>query len=303
MSVSDAMAQHIVQQHGARLAGFPAQPVPAATEQHPVYLAALAACSTLGFIAADAQCLARAWRAQTERTGRFDAAHWPDEPADFGLQPRPHTRAFAACPRRLGLYAVLPDAAWVGRMARAGVPTIQLRYKSDNPAAITREVRTAVAAVRGSATRLFINDHWREALAAQAYGVHLGQDDLDILAGSEIEQLRDSGIRLGISTHGYAEMLRADVLAPSYIAIGAVFPTTLKRMPTAPQGLARLGDGARLMRGYPLVAIGGIGLAQLPGVLATGVGSVAVVRAIVQAPDPEAAAAELASVFNQAVAA
>nr|HRM49784.1 thiamine phosphate synthase [Alicycliphilus sp.] len=123
------MQQAILQHHGAAFADFPAQPAPAPESDEPVYRAALAACSALGFIAQDAGCLARAWAAQTRRLGFFDAAHWPDEPADFGLQPRPHAQPFAPCPQALGLYAVLPDAAWVGRMARAGVPTVQLRYK------------------------------------------------------------------------------------------------------------------------------------------------------------------------------
>ena len=287
------MEQAIVRHHGAAYAGFAAQSAPAPQSDNPVYRAALAACSTLGFIAQDADCLARAWAAQTRRLGSFDAAHWPDDGQDFGLQPRPHTQAFAPCPEALGLYAVLPDATWVGRMARAGVPTVQLRYKSDDAAAIAREVRAAVEAVRGTSALLFINDHWREAIAAGAYGAHLGQEDLDALTPDELAQLRASGLRLGVSTHGYAEMLRADAASPSYIAMGAVFPTTLKKMATVPQGVARLAAYARLMRGYPQVAIGGIGLAQFAQVLATGVGSVAVVRAIVAAADPEAAAAQL----------
>ena len=69
--------------------------------------------------------------------------------------------AFPPCPEKLGLYAVLPDAQWVGRMARAGVPTVQLRFKSDDAEAIAREVRAAVEAVRGTGALLFINDHWR----------------------------------------------------------------------------------------------------------------------------------------------
>lgn len=178
-------------------------------------------------------------------------------------------------------------------MAQAGVPTVQLRFKSDDPAAITREVRAAVQAVQGTASLLFINDHWRQAIAAGAYGVHLGQEDLDALSPEELRTLRESGVRLGVSTHGYAEMVRADAASPSYIAMGAVFPTTLKKMATVPQGVARLTGYARLMRGYPLVAIGGIGLAQFPQVLATGVGSIAVVRAVVAADQPEAAAAQL----------
>ena len=288
-----AMAQSIQSLHAATFAGFePLQP-PAPTTNDPVYVAALHACSQLGFIAHDAECLARAWLAQSTRTGQFDAALWPSDPRDFGLQTTPRASAFVTCPQTLGLYAVLPDADWVGRMARAGVPTVQLRYKSDDAVAIAQEVRKAVAAVAGTPALLFINDHWREAIAAGAYGVHLGQEDLDALTPEELQTLRDSGLRLGVSTHGYAEMVRADAVGPSYIAMGAVFPTTLKKMATAPQGLGRLAAYAKLMKSYPQVAIGGIGQEQFAEVLATGVGSIAVVRALVNADQPEKAAATL----------
>lgn len=288
-----AMAQSIQSLHAATFAGFePLQP-PAPTTNDPVYVAALHACSQLGFIAHDAECLARAWLAQSTRTGQFDAALWPSDPRDFGLQTTPRASAFVTCPQTLGLYAVLPDADWVGRMARAGVPTVQLRYKSDDAVAIAQEVRKAVAAVAGTPALLFINDHWREAIAAGAYGVHLGQEDLDALTPEELQTLRDSGLRLGVSTHGYAEMVRADAVGPSYIAMGAVFPTTLKKMATAPQGLGRLAAYAKLMKSYPQVAIGGIGQEQFAEVLATGVGSIAVVRALVNADQPEDAAASL----------
>jgi thiamine-phosphate pyrophosphorylase len=148
-------------------------------------------------------------------------------------------------------------------------------------------------AVQGTGALLFINDHWRVAIDAGAYGIHLGQEDLDALKADELQALRNSGLRLGVSTHGYAEMVRADAVGPSYIAMGAVFPTTLKKMATAPQGVGRLGVYARLMRHYPQVAIGGIGAEQFAQVLATGVGSIAVVRALVNAADPESAAAQL----------
>lgn len=288
-----AWTQAIVAVHGARFAGFAPQPVPDADLPSPAAHAALAACSALGFIAADALCLAHAWSAQTERLGAFDPAQWPHEAHDFGVHGRASGPAFASCPQQLGLYAVLPDAAWVARMARAGVPTLQLRFKSSDAQAIAREVHAAVAAVQGTSAQLFINDHWREALAAGAYGVHLGQEDLDALAPAALVELRERGLRLGVSTHGYAELLRADAARPSYIAMGAVFPTTLKKMATAPQGVARLQEYARLMQGYPQVAIGGIALEQFAQVRATGVGSIAVVRALVNAADPEAAAAAL----------
>ncbi len=293
MTDSNTLAQAITAAHATSLTGFPPQPVPAPESDAPVYLGALQACSALGFIAHDAQVLAHAWQARWERTGSTTPEIWPTVAQDFGLQTRPHATPFAVCPQQLGLYAVLPDAAWVGRMARTGVPTVQLRFKSDDTAAIAREVLAAVQAVQGTGALLFINDHWREAMAAGAYGAHLGQEDLDALSAAEVQELRASGLRLGVSTHGYAEMLRADAVQPSYIALGAVFPTTLKRMATAPQGVARLQAYARLLQDYPTVAIGGIGAEQFAGILATGVGSIAVVRALVNAPDPEATAAQL----------
>ena len=293
MTDTTTLARDIERAHADKFSAFAPLPAPAPVSGAPVYRAALAACSALGFIAHDAQVLAHAWQARWERTGSSAPELWPSVAQDFGLQPRPHTTPFAACPQQLGLYAVLPDAAWVGRMAHAGVPTVQLRFKSDDAAAIAREVRAAVDAVAGTSALLFINDHWREAIAAGAYGAHLGQEDLDALSAAQVQELRASGLRLGVSTHGYAEMLRADAVQPSYIALGAVFPTTLKRMVTAPQGVARLQGYAALLRDYPTVAIGGIGAEQFAEILGTGVGSIAVVRALVAAQDPEAETARL----------
>jgi len=207
---------------------------------------------------------------------------------------------FAPCPQALGLYAVLPSADWVGRMARAGVPTVQLRFKSTDPQAIAQEVRAAVQAVQGTNSLLFINDYWQLAIEAGAYGAHLGQEDLDTLTSQDLATLRQSGLRLGISTHTDAELVRAAALRPSYIALGAVFPTTLKAMPTAPLGLERLAGYAQLLQGYSTVAIGGIGTEHLSDIAATGVGSFAVVRAIVAAPNPEAAAHDLMALWRAA---
>ncbi len=248
-------AQAIVAAHQDLALPLAGQPALHYTRDDAVYRAAKQACLALGFVEIDAECLGLAWQARGQRTGRFDPQAWPDEPADFGMRPWPRNDAFAPCPKALGLYAVLPDAAWVGRMARAGVPTVQLRFKSDDAEAIRHEVQAAVEAVRGTPSLLFINDHWQAAIEAGAYGVHLGQEDMDV---ADLAAIRAAGQRLGLSSHGYAEMLRADRVSPSYIAMGAVFPTTLKRMATAPQGTGRLHAYARLMRDYPLVAIGGI---------------------------------------------
>ena len=292
-----AAVQAIVKAHQSTFAldAAPATAVKAEAEADAgvgpaVYQAARQACERMGFIQIDADCVASAWQKQSEHTGRFEATRWPTDPIDFGILPLTREGGFAPCPRQLGLYAVLPDAAWVGRMARAGVPTVQLRFKSDDTAAIQREVQAAVQAVHGTKALLFVNDHWQAAIASGAYGVHLGQEDLDT---ADLNAIRQAGLRLGLSTHGYAEMCRADAHAPSYIAMGAVYPTTLKRMTTAAQGTGRLSAYTSLLRDNPLVAIGGIDAARLPEVMASGVGSVAVVRALVAASHPEAEARQL----------
>ena len=289
-----AWAQAIARHHANLQIGPPLSAadvtLPADAHLPEAQAAALQGARMLGFIEADARCVAQAWWHQTQRLGQFDPLHWPDQALDFQMPAWPRQYAFAPCPRALGLYAVLPNAQWVARMAQAGVPTLQLRFKSDKPAEVATEVRAAVKAVAGTGALLFINDHWQHAIDAGAYGVHLGQEDLD---SADLMAIRKAGLRLGLSTHGYAEMMRADALSPSYIAMGAVFPTTLKNMPTAPQGLGRLGAYAKLMEGHSLVAIGGIDDTRFADVRRTGVGSIAVVRALVTAADPEATARDL----------
>ena len=291
--------QHMAQQHSSLQIGNPPDlaDVQRGVQTEDSFAASLMAARLLGFLEHDAQCVAQAWAAQTQRTGSFDPAAWPEEPADFGLSTEPSASAFARCPQALGLYAVLPDAAWVARMVALGVPTVQLRFKSADAAAVQREVQASVKAVQGSQSLLFINDHWEAAIEAGAYGVHLGQEDMQ---DAPLERIRASGLRLGLSSHGYVEMLRAAQHEPSYIALGAVFPTTLKRMETAPQGLGRLNKYARLMRHRSLVAIGGIDLAAMPSVLQSGVGSVAVVRAITGAEDVAASVRQLQACMQAA---
>jgi len=285
-------ASHVARLHSQLLAGEPATveiskreiPVDCA----PVFASAWLGARLLGFVPHDAQCIAAAWQAQTMRNGAFDASKWPCEPQDFALTTHDASLAFAPCPASLGLYAVLPDANWIARSVELEIPTVQLRLKSEDKKAIEREVKAAVKAVDGSDTLLFINDHWQDAINAGAYGVHLGQEDM---VDAPLEAIKSAGLRLGLSSHGYAEMIKAHAAQPSYLALGAVFPTTLKRMATAPQGLGRLGMYARLMRGQSLVAIGGIDLPSLPAVMQTGVGSAAFVRAITAADNlPEAVA-------------
>jgi thiamine-phosphate pyrophosphorylase len=260
------------------------------THASPVYQSAWLAARSLGFIVKDAASIANAWQAQTTRLGSIDPLSWPIDAKDFGLDNPKPDQQFPACPSKLGLYAVVPDAQWVDRLVQLGVPTVQLRFKSDDAKAVRDQIQSAVQAVQHTATLLFINDHWQLAIDAGAYGVHLGQEDMQ---EASLKQLHASGLRLGLSTHGYREMQDALAWQPSYLALGAVFPTTLKRMETAPQGLGRLEKYVRLVHPLPTVAIGGIDLASLPAVMQTGVGSAAVVRAITAADDVSVAVAAL----------
>jgi thiamine-phosphate pyrophosphorylase len=247
----------------------------------------------MGFIEKDAKILGKAWSRMAIQDGGFNPFKWPSRPEHFDLLPwsrNMNPKAFAECPKRLGLYGVMPDADWVKRMVDAEVPTVQLRFKSEDKNKIKKQIRESVKAVQDSKTLLFINDYWQEAIEAEAYGVHLGQEDLEM---ADLDAIRDAGLRLGLSTHGYAEMAYADRYCPSYIAMGAVFATNLKKMATAPQGLGRLYQYAKLLSHYPLVAIGGIDQDSIHAVAKSGVGSVAVVRAITQAKDPKAAVKQL----------
>ena len=253
---------------------------------------------TLEFTQEESQVLAKAWMNQSRREGRFDPIKWPQRIKDFVTKEETSPYHFEPC-EPLGLYAVLPDAQWVDKMAQAGVPTVQLRFKSEDPQAINDEVKRAVQAVKGTDTHLFINDHWQYALEHGAYGIHLGQEDLEDMQEASLKAIEAQQCRLGISTHGYTEMLKAHAIRPSYMALGAVFPTTLKRMKTLPQGLGRLRAYAQLMSPYSLVAIGGIDEPQFNEVLSCGVGSIAVVRALVQAPNPQAQAQSLMAYFQK----
>ncbi|WP_338534227.1 thiamine phosphate synthase [Leclercia adecarboxylata] len=197
---------------------------------------------------------------------------------------------FPPVPFRLGLYPVVDSVAWIERLLAAGVKTIQLRIKDKQDDEVEADIIAAVALGRRYDARLFINDYWRLAIKHQAYGVHLGQEDLE---STELELIRAAGLRLGVSTHDNMEIDVALAARPSYIALGHVFPTQTKQMPSAPQGLEQLASHIERLADYPTVAIGGISLERAPAVLATGVGSIAVVSAITQADDWEAATAQL----------
>jgi len=182
------------------------------------------------------------------------------------------------------VYPIVDSAAWIRRLLPTGVRLVQLRVK-DRPVG---ELRAEIRESRGLCTRagaqLVVNDHWQLALEEACDFVHLGQGDLDT---ADVPALRRAGVRIGISTHDEAELARALDHAPDYIALGPIYPTLLKVMAFAPQGLGRIGEWKRRIGALPLVAIGGITLERLPRVLAAGADSAAVVTDIVRNAQPE----------------
>ena len=256
MSLVRDLADQIVAAHSKADLCIPipefslASPPPLIDNEHAAdhyELAGMVAAIQMGFIECDAKTLGKAWSRMVHQDGGFNPFKWPSRPEHFDLLPwtrNMNPNAFAECPKRLGLYAVMPDADWVKRMVEAEVPTVQLRLKSDDQKLIRKQIAQSVEAVQGSKTLLFVNDYWQEAIEAGAYGIHLGQEDLET---ADLDAIRSAGLRLGLSTHGYAEMVYADRFCPSYIAMGAVFPTNLKKMETAPHGLGRLYKYAQLM--------------------------------------------------------
>ena len=182
------------------------------------------------------------------------------------------------------VYPIVDSAAWIRRLLPAGVRLVQLRIKDRSTEELRAEIRESKGLCARAGAQLVVNDHWQLALEEGCDFVHLGQGDLDT---ADVPALRRAGVRIGISTHDDAELARALALAPDYIALGPIYPTLLKVMAFAPQGLARIGEWKRRIGEIPLVAIGGITLERLPGVLAAGADSAAVVTDIVRSNEPE----------------
>jgi thiamine-phosphate pyrophosphorylase len=182
-------------------------------------------------------------------------------------------------------YPVVDSVTWVARLAALGVGTVQLRAKNLNDSEALQMVSDALTVTRGTPTKLVVNDYWRAAVVAGAKHLHLGQEDL---VGADLKAIRDAGLTLGVSTHDDEELenaLRAD---PDYIALGPIFPTTLKSMRFAPQGVPKITEWKRRIGDIPLVAIGGIKLEQAPAIFAAGADSIAVVSDVTQNADPDA---------------
>ncbi|MDH4982576.1 thiamine phosphate synthase [Hyphomicrobium sp. D-2] len=181
-------------------------------------------------------------------------------------------------------YPIVPDAAWAARVISLGVRTLQLRIKDAASADVLQQIEATLAIARRYGCQLIVNDYWREAIAAGADYVHLGQEDL---TAADVAAIKAAGIRIGISTHSIEELDIALAAGPDYIALGPIYETKLKAMKWQPQGLDRIGVWKQRIGALPLVAIGGITPERADGVVAAGADSVAVITDFMTAQHPE----------------
>src|SRR5436305_9889454 len=182
-------------------------------------------------------------------------------------------------------YPVVDSLAWVERLSRLGVGTIQLRAKDLNDAEALQIVTDGLGITQGTPAKLVVNDYWRAAIVAGARYLHLGQEDL---ADADLKAIREAGLSLGISTHDDAELETALAAQPDYVALGPIFFTTLKSMRFEPQGVPKITQWKKRIGSIPLVAIGGIKLEHAADIFAAGADSIAVVSEVRQAAAPDA---------------
>lgn len=186
------------------------------------------------------------------------------------------------------------DLAYVAEEAIAGgADIIQLRDKESSANEILRAGRAIRDLTRQKKVPFIVNDRVDIAVALDADGVHLGQDDLPI----EIARSMFRKVKLvGVSTHSLSQALEAEKRGADYIGVGPIFPT-----PTKPDykavGLDLIKEVKDKIR-IPFVAIGGIDGSNIDEVIAEGAGRVAVVRAVCGADDVRGAAKKLKEKLN-----
>ena len=209
----------------------------------------------------------------------------------------------------LRLYALIDPAVAGGRTlgdiaARiAGSATlVQLRDKHGSTRQMVEEARELTVVLAPLDIPLLINDRVDVALAAEADGVHIGQDDMSP-ADARLLLGRTAIIGLSIKTIEQAQAAPLDLL--DYVAIGGVYGTTSKDNTSAPIGINGLHAIVRTIRarkaGFPICAIAGINASNAADVIAAGADGVAVISALSLAADPAKAAQDLLGVVDGAL--
>jgi thiamine-phosphate pyrophosphorylase len=204
-------------------------------------------------------------------------------------------------PQRAGKFS-LPELA--SRVVAGGATLLQLRDKLGSTRQMVEEARAIRAAVAGAGVPLLINDRVDVALAAEAEGVHVGQDDMAV---EDARRLLGPNAIIGLSIKTPAEAEAAPLTALDYVCIGGVFATQSKDNTKAPIGVDGLTARARIFRrrapGFPVGAIAGIDAGNAGAVMTAGVDGVAVISALSLDPDPAAAARRLRAIVDAGIAA
>ena len=163
----------------------------------------------------------------------------------------------------LGIYPIVDRAYKLKPLYEVGITTAQLRTKDKFLGKeLEEEVIEAVKISEAFNARFFLNDFWELAIKHKAYGVHLGQEDIQ---EADIQAILDAGLRLGISTHTPKEIDIALEFKPSYLAIGPIYEPISKKLTYDPIGIEDLERWAKNVD-YPIVAIGGITIENIADV-------------------------------------
>jgi thiamine-phosphate pyrophosphorylase len=196
--------------------------------------------------------------------------------------------------RDLALGRPLSDV--VAAAVSGGVTCVQIREKRASSRAFLAEARAVRRVLAGTGVPLFVNDRVDVALAAEADGVHVGQTDLPL---PEVRQLAGDRLRIGVSVESVADAATAEREGADYVSVSPVYrtPTKTDTVPgLGPEGVAAVRAAVRC----PVVAIGGLNRETVGDVIRAGADGVAVVSAIMSAPDPAAAALELREIIAAA---
>ncbi|WP_027686786.1 thiamine phosphate synthase [Rhizobium leguminosarum] len=182
-------------------------------------------------------------------------------------------------------YLIVDSSEWIERLVPLGVKLVQLRVKDRPDEILRQEIRRTKAVCAAANCQLVVNDYWKLAIDEGCDFIHLGQEDL---VEADLDAIRRAGLKLGLSTHDETELETALAAKPDYVALGPIYPTILKQMKWAPQGLEPITDWKKCVAPLPLVAIGGLNIDRLQGVFDASADTVAVVTDITLNADPEA---------------
>lgn len=193
----------------------------------------------------------------------------------------------------------LPDLA---RLVAGSATLVQLRDKFGSTRALVEEARALRQVLEPAGVPLLVNDRVDVALAAQADGVHIGQDDM---AAADARLLLGRTAIIGLSVSTLEQARVAPLKLIDYIGIGAVYPTGSKDDASAPIGVSGLREIVQAIRArapnFPICGISGIKIGNAAEVIAAGADGVAVISALSLAPDPAKAAQDLRAVVDDAL--